>query len=335
MHIPDGYLSPATCAATYAIMTPVWIYSAKKVAKEVDERKIPFLALSAAFSFVIMMFNIPIPGGTTGHAVGGTLIAILLGPYSALLSISLALLVQALLFGDGGITAFAANSLVMGLIMPFTGYSLYNLFISKNASIKKKVFVSFVSAYFGINLAALGVALLIGIQPIFFVDEKGVPLYSPFPLKITIPAMMAEHLLLFGLVEGIATALVLNYIFKLEGKPIFDFEPHISKKLSLLIVALCILSPIGIIVPNLFKSGGAWGEWGSDELKEITGFVPSGLLKFESVWSSPFPDYTFSFIGVQGLFWESLFYVFCAFIGVAVLSVCFYFWKLLLRKNGA
>lgn len=334
MHIPDGYLSPVTCAGTYAIMTPIWIYSARRVSKLLDERKIPFLALSATFSFVIMMFNIPIPGGTTGHAVGGTLIAILLGPYSALLSISLALLVQALLFGDGGITSFAANCLVMAAIMPFAGYSLYNIITSKNNSTRTKLVASFFSAYFSINLAAFTVALLLGIQPLFFTDEKGTPLYCPFPLKITIPAMMGEHLLLFGFIEGLATVIVLRYIFKLEGKPLFDFNPQISKKLSILILALCLLSPIGIILPNLFKAGGAWGEWGSDEIKDLVGFIPIGLSKFESLWKSPFPDYNFPFFGVNGVFWESLFYIFSAFIGILILSGCFYVLKLIMRKKS-
>ncbi|MCX7830414.1 MAG: cobalt transporter CbiM [Acidobacteria bacterium] len=333
MHIPDGYLSPATCAATHALMTPFWIYSARKVSKEMDERKIPFLALSSAFSFVIMMFNIPIPGGTTGHAVGGVLTAILLGPYSALLSISLALLVQALLFGDGGITAFAANCLVMGLIMPFAGYSLYNILTSKNSSTKRKVIASFVSSYFGINLAALGVAVLLGIQPLFFTDEKGIPLYSPFPLKLTVPVMMGEHLLLFGFVEAIATSIVLSYILKLDGAPIFDLKPQITKKLSFFIVALCLLSPLGIIVPYFLKAGGAWGEWGSDELKEIAGFIPSGLLKLESVWSSPFPDYVFPFLKKEGLFWESIFYVISAFTGIFILSGCFYLIRVFARQK--
>ena len=109
MHIPDNYLSPETCAVMTAAMVPVWVHCVRKVKKDVPKEKMPMLGVGAAFSFTGMMFNIPLPGGTTGHAVGGTLISILLGPEAACISITIALLVQALLFGDGGILAvFAA-----------------------------------------------------------------------------------------------------------------------------------------------------------------------------------------------------------------------------------
>ena len=95
LHIPDGYLSPHTSGLLYIISIPLWGHSLKKIRKEMNQRHIPLLAMLAAFSFLIMMFNIPLPGGTTGHAIGGVLIAILLGPWPALLALTLALAVQA------------------------------------------------------------------------------------------------------------------------------------------------------------------------------------------------------------------------------------------------
>src|ERR1700682_6335667 len=83
MNIPDNYLSPSTCAVMGAAMLPIWAIAVKKVKAEVSKEKMPLLGVGAAFSFLIMMFNVPIPGGTTGHAVGGTLVAILLGPFAA------------------------------------------------------------------------------------------------------------------------------------------------------------------------------------------------------------------------------------------------------------
>ena len=109
MHIPENYLSPATCGVLTAAMAPIWYISIQKVKKNVPADKLPLLGIAAAFSFVVMMFNIPLLGGTTGHAVGGTLAAIMLGPWGACLAISTTLLVQALFFGDGGILALAAN----------------------------------------------------------------------------------------------------------------------------------------------------------------------------------------------------------------------------------
>ena len=122
MHIPDNYLSPATYVVMGAAMVPVWAIAVKRVKKEMTSDKMPMLGIGAAFSFLIMMFNVPLLGGTTGHAVGGTLLAILLGPYAACISITVALLIQALLFGDGGILTFGANCFNMAFILPFLGY---------------------------------------------------------------------------------------------------------------------------------------------------------------------------------------------------------------------
>lgn len=98
MHIPENYLSPSTCAVMTAAMVPVWGYSINKVRTEIPKARMPLLGIGAAFSFLGMMFNVPLPGGTTGHAVGGTLIAILTGnPAAGCISVSIALLIQALL----------------------------------------------------------------------------------------------------------------------------------------------------------------------------------------------------------------------------------------------
>src|SRR5208283_432264 len=132
MHIPDGYLGPPTCGFFYAAMVPIWTVAVNKVKKTLKAKYVPLLAIGAAFSFVIMMFNVPIPGGTTGHAVGGVLVAILLGPWAACIAITVALVIQALLFGDGGITAIGANCFNMGFILPFSGFFLYKFISGKS-----------------------------------------------------------------------------------------------------------------------------------------------------------------------------------------------------------
>ena len=125
MHIPDGYLSPQTCGVMGAAMVPVWTTAGKRVRKVVTSRSVPLLALGAAYSFLVMMFNVPIPDGTTAHAVGAVLIAILLGPWAAVVAVSVALAIQALFFGDGGVLAFGANCFNMALVMPMVGYAVY------------------------------------------------------------------------------------------------------------------------------------------------------------------------------------------------------------------
>src|SRR6516165_4171606 len=92
MHIPDGYLSPQTCAVMYGAAVPVWVTASRRVRKIVKHRYVPLLALGAAYCFVVMMFNVPIPDGTTAHAVGGVLVAVLLGPWAAVIAVSTALL---------------------------------------------------------------------------------------------------------------------------------------------------------------------------------------------------------------------------------------------------
>lgn len=100
MHIPDGYLSPQTCAVGFAVAAPFWVASAAKVEGRVRTRDVPRLAVLAATCFLIMMFNVPIPDGTTAHAVGGALVAILLGPWAAVTAVSVALLAGVNLIHD-------------------------------------------------------------------------------------------------------------------------------------------------------------------------------------------------------------------------------------------
>ena len=109
MHIPDGYLSPSTCAGLCAAAAPFWYVSLRRVKRVLHTRLVPLLSVFAAFSFIVMMFNLPLPGGTTGHAVGVAVAAIVLGPAASILAISTALVIQAIFFGDGGITAIGAN----------------------------------------------------------------------------------------------------------------------------------------------------------------------------------------------------------------------------------
>ncbi|MGA2775663.1 MAG: cobalt transporter CbiM [Candidatus Omnitrophota bacterium] len=215
MHIPDGYLGPATCTFFYVIMLPIWTVASRIVKKTLKARQVPMLAIGAAFSFVIMMFNIPIPGGSTGHAVGGVLVAILLGPWAACIAITVALVIQALLFGDGGITAVGANCFNMAFILPFVGYYIYKA-ISYNASIdsNRRVIAAFIGGYIGINAAAFLAGVEFGLQPLLHHSASGQALYCPYGLNVAVAAMTGEHLLIFGWVEAIVTALVVKYLQK-------------------------------------------------------------------------------------------------------------------------
>ena len=213
MHIPDGYLGPQTYIASYAVAMPFWATASRKLNRTLRARQAPMLALAAAFSFVIMMFNVPIPGGTTGHAVGAVLIAILLGPWAAVIAVSVALIVQALLYGDGGITAIGANCLNMAVIMPFVGYGVYRLIaMGSDPKSPRRWIGAAIGGYAGLNAAAIATGLMFGIQPALAHDAAGLALYAPYPLKVALPAMAIEHLLVFGPVEAVVTGMVVAYL---------------------------------------------------------------------------------------------------------------------------
>ena len=213
MHIPDGYLGPPTCIAGYAVMLPLWAIASRKVKKTLSARQVPLLAIGAAFSFVIMMFNVPIPGGTTGHAVGAVLVAILLGPWAACIAVSVALVIQALLFGDGGITAIGANCFNMAFVLPMVGYTVYRL-IKGNSAITsvRRVVAAGIAGYVGLVVASLCAGIEFGIQPLLHHTASGQALYCPYGLKVAITAMVGGHVIIFGWVELIATAMVVKFL---------------------------------------------------------------------------------------------------------------------------
>jgi len=224
MHIPDGYLSPQTFVPLYGASFVFWAIALKKIKQELSTKYIPYLAMAAAFSFLIMMFNVPIPGGTTGHAVGGALIAILLGPWAAVLAVSVVLIIQAIVFGDGGITAIGANCFNMAVVMPFVSYWVFKL-IKGGANSGKRVYVAaFLAGYIGLSVAATLTGFEFGIQPMIASAPDGKPLYAPYPLSIAVPVMALEHLLVFSIVEGMVTALILKYFVKHESALVYAMK---------------------------------------------------------------------------------------------------------------
>ncbi|MGG7078418.1 cobalt transporter CbiM [Clostridium sardiniense] len=314
MHIPENYLSPSTCAVMGAVMIPVWKHSISKVRRDLSKKKIPMLGVCAAFSFLLMMFNVPAPGGTSAHAVGSVLIAIMLGPASATIAASIALLIQCLFFGDGGILAYGANAFNMAFIMPVVGYYTYTFLKSKIKSDKGEYVAAFVGSYLGLNIAALCAAIEFGIQPLLFKNSLGQPLYCPYPLSVSIPAMVSTHLLI-GLLEGAVTVGVYAYIKKVSPATIHDGgQENISsvfKGSIVAIVVMIILTPLGLIA-----SGTAWGEWGADEVKDLIGYIPNGMNSGFS-YHALGDGYGFSGLGpVAG-------YILSAVIGVASLIILF------------
>ena len=319
MHIPDNYLSPATDAVFTVAMVPIWAHCAKKVHEELDSRQVSALGMAAAFSFLLMMFNIPLPGGTTGHAVGGTLIALLLGPEAACLATSVALLIQAVIFGDGGILAFGANCFNMAFILPFTGFALYRLIAGSDPTPARRRIAMFLGAYVGLVVASLVAAIEFGVQPMLFKDAAGQALYCPYPLSVSIPAMVIPHMLVAGVAEGAATVAI--YEFVAHAAPelcVATPEGKASGKVGGLGLVAALVAILAVVTPlGLIAEGTAWGEWGADEIAETgAGFVPAGMTSgFE--WNAVMPDYTF------GSLPDSFAYILSAVVGICALVICF------------
>ena len=311
MHIPDGYLSPQTCAVMYVAATPVWLRAGRKVRKVVKNRYVPLLALGAAYCFLVMMFNVPIPDGTTAHAVGGVLVAVLLGPWAAVIAVSVALLIQAFFFGDGGVLSYGANCFNMAIVMPFVGYGVYTL-IARRTSLtsKRRPLAAGVGAYVGINAAALCAAVEFGVQPALFYKTAAngarVPLYAPFHLSQSIPAMLFAHLLVAGVVDFVLTAGVVAYLQRANlpimrinhgAVPETDADMPPPRRLGVR-GALIGLGVMMVLVPlGLLASGTAFGEDGPDSLnlqKYGLAAAPAGLSKYANFWSHAlFPGYDF------------------------------------------
>ena len=196
MHIPDSFM-PITQGAIYWIIALIFIALALRwVKNEMSEEKVPLVAVLAAGVFALQAFNLPVTMGTSGHLVGGALVAIVLGsPFAAIFVLSLVLIVQGVLFGDGGITTMGANIVNMGVIGGFVGYYAYHGLLS----ITKNMFASAAgAAWLACIVPALAAALELWVA-------------GTFPLEAGLAGMGLYHALI-GLVEAGITAVVLGLI---------------------------------------------------------------------------------------------------------------------------
>lgn len=211
MHIPDGFIAPQVYLPLYAVAVPLWAFALRQVRRSLDERGIPLLAVVTALAFVLSMIAVPLPGGTTVHATGIGLLAVLFGVWTAFVSLSLVFLMQALLFGDGGITALPLNALAMGLAGSAVAAGVYRLLRARNERL-----AVFLAAALAVLVAALLVALALGVQPLIAHRPDGTPLFFPFGLSITLPAVLLPHLVV-AVGEGVLTVLIVGFVTRLRG----------------------------------------------------------------------------------------------------------------------
>jgi cobalt/nickel transport system permease protein len=335
MHIPDGYLSPATALVMFLLVLPFWVRGLRRLRQTANSRNIPVIALLAAFTFVIMLFNVPLPGGTTGHAVGGALAAIVLGPEVAAIAISTALVIQAFFFGDGGILALGANCFNMGVVLPYVSYGIYQ-WISRASPLtsRRRVWAAGVGGWTGLTVGAFFAGVEFGLQPLLFHTTNGTPLYAPYPLSISIPAMVLPHALIASVVEGLVSALVVAYLQRTDparldwggASRLGGASPsRLTRWTWGILAALALAAPLGLLAP-----GTAWGEWGGQELaRRGLGFIPAGLAQLKNLWGAPLIGYNLPALGNA-----SLGYIFSAVSGILLIALLVWLYSLVLTRPG-
>jgi cobalt/nickel transport system permease protein len=310
-------------------MVPAWAVAGRRVRKVVKSRYVPLVAIGAAYSFLVMMFNVPIPDGTTAHAIGGVLIAVVLGPWAAVIAVSIALLIQALFFGDGGVLAYGANAFNMALVMPLAGYGIYWA-LSRNVSLTspRRPIAAGLGAYIGLNAAALCAAIEFGVQPSLFHSANGTPLYAPFRLSQTIPTMALAHLTVAGMVELALTAGAVAYLQRANlpllrinhgAVPDTEADRCPPKRIGWRgavagLGTMAAIAPLGLIAP-----GRAFGEDAPANLdlaKYHLNTVPNGLRHYAGFWHNAlFNGYGFSHDRHP-----TMAYLVSALVGIAVIA---------------
>ena len=336
MHIPDGYLSPATSLIMLLLVLPFWWIGIRKIRRTMNARSVPLISLMAAFSFVIMMFNVPLPGGTTGHAVGAALAAIVLGPEVATIAVSIALIIQALFFGDGGVLNIGANSFNMAVVGPYVAAAVYRS-LTRGTPVRasRRLIGAALGGWLGLTAGAFFAAVEFGIQPLIFKAADGTPLYAPYPLSVSLPAMLVPHMLVASVVEGLVTALIVFYLLRFNAPILEDVgkagtiggEATFGKLrwLWVCLAALAVASPLGLLAP-----GTAWGEWGIEELAKLgLQSIPAGLEKLSGLWGAPMADYDLPALGNANLG-----YILSAMLGIILVGMITWLFTLLVTGGA-
>ncbi|WP_448615950.1 energy-coupling factor ABC transporter permease [Modestobacter sp. URMC 112] len=201
MHVPDGFLDPATSAATAAVAVAGVAVALRGARRELDERTAPMAGLTAAFVFAVQMMNFPVAAGTSGHLVGGALTAVLVGPWTAVLCMTVVLMVQALVFADGGLTALGTNVTLLALVAVAVGYGAFRALTAVLPRTRGGVLAAAgVGAFLSVPVAAL---VFVGLFSVGGVADVAVG---------TVAATMAGVHLLIGLGEAAITVAVLSAV---------------------------------------------------------------------------------------------------------------------------
>ncbi|MDF3145955.1 MULTISPECIES: energy-coupling factor ABC transporter permease [unclassified Streptomyces] len=201
MHVPDGFIDAPTSAVTAAVAAAAVAVSLRGARRELDERTAPLAGLVAAFIFAVQMLNFPVAAGTSGHLLGGALAAILVGPYTGALCISVVLLMQGILFADGGLTALGVNITNMAIVGVVVAYVVFRGLVKVLPKTRRSITAaSFVASVVSVPAAALAFTLL------FWIGGT-----TDVPIGKVATAMVGVHLLI-GIGEAAITALTIGAV---------------------------------------------------------------------------------------------------------------------------
>lgn len=327
MHMADALIVPAVATTMYACSTAAAGYSIRKIKLEEDTGKIPMMGVMGAFVFAAQMINFTIPGtGSSGHLAGGMMLSAILGPFAGFITMIGVLLIQCLLFADGGLLALGCNIWNMAFYGCFIGSFLIWKAIMKHGVNKKKIWIA----------SILGCIITLQMGAFSVVLETTASGVTELPFSVFVMAMQPIHLAI-GLVEGIITALVLNFVYEARPELIWTgYEPvpenmekkaKLSYRKTLGILAACAAVIAGIV--SLFASAFPDGlEWSIQRLTGSTELEQSGVIYewFAGIQNATalLPDYAFknsdsaagtSFSGIVG--------------GIAVIILCFVICKII------
>jgi cobalt/nickel transport system permease protein len=212
MHIPDGFLTPEIAAACAVPAVGAVGYGARAASRELDERRVPLLGVTAAFVFAAQMLNFPVAGGTSGHFLGAALAAILLGPWLAGVVLSVVLVVQSFVFADGGVTALGANVLNMGVI---GGLAVGGLMVAAQRLLPKSRTTTLAVAGVGAWLAVVAGSVACAFE---------LAISGTVPLGTVLPAMLGVHMLI-GAGEAVITVAAVSAVLSTRPDVVRALQP--------------------------------------------------------------------------------------------------------------
>jgi cobalt/nickel transport system permease protein len=270
MHIPDGFISPPVAIISSVATTGLIALSLSKSRENMGLKQAPIMGLTTAFIFAGQMINFPVAGGTSGHLLGGTLAAIILGnPWSATLSIATVLLIQSLLFADGGITALGVNIFNMGIIGVWVGWILTKTLQRLLGGAKKRLPLA---AGIGAGISVIVAAIACGIELI---------ISQTATFNLVLPAMTGIHILI-GVGEGLITGGILTYLIAIRPDLLPGDEPKLQKWLIPVIATLLIAGVLSLFASS-FPDG-------LEKVAEDLGFIKlAENVRIDT--PTPFADY--------------------------------------------